>query len=404
MKLIKYLLVILIFAVFFSCSLNRYSPEIKNTLESAEDNKSDLKKAIRYFEVKGDSLQLDAVLFLIENLPYHSFVEIVPCDSERVEIPWNISKYENYSEARTALDSLEKIGGFDWEANQRFKDAQVISSEFLIQNVEDSFYAWKNLPWSKGYSYEVFVEYILPYRGSNEPLPEKNNWREEFMEKYSELPQIMLDQTDPLEAATFINQELREWFKFDEIYYLHPTDQSIDEMKNTCMGRCEDMTNLAMAVLRANGIAVTSDYTPHWADSGNNHAWNAIVTHEGEAIPFMGCEADPGKYSIRSRVAKVYRKTFAKQDDNLASLLKENEDAPAWLSSKHYVDVTNKYSKVTDLSLKIIRSIPDSVRFAYLCVFNSGEWRAIQWSKIDNKNSTFEDMGIDLCYLPMILE
>lgn len=394
----------MIIAVFFSCSLNQYSPEIKKTLDSAEKNKSELKKAIKYFEDKGDSLQLDAVQFLIKNLPDHSFVEIVPCDSERVEIPWNISDYHNYSEARTALDSLEKINGFDWKVNQRVKDHQMISTDFLIQNVEDAFWAWKNLPWSQDYSYEVLKEYILPYRGSNEPLSENVNWRQEFIEKYSELPQIMFDSTDPLEATTFINKELREWFKFNEIYYLHPTDQSIAEMQKTYMGRCEDMTNLAMAAMRANGIAVTSDYTPHWADSGNNHAWNAIVTHEGEAIPFMGCEADPGKYSIRSRVAKVYRKTFAKQDDNLASFLLEDEDAPAWLSSTHYTDVTDKYTKVTDLSLRIVRSIPDSVRFAYLCVFNSGEWRAIQWSKIENKSATFQEMGIDLCYLPMIFQ
>lgn len=37
------------------------------------------------------------------------------------------------------------------------------------------------------------------------------------------------------------------------------------------------MTNLAIFAMRANGLAVTSDYTPFWADSSNNHAWNAIL-------------------------------------------------------------------------------------------------------------------------------
>ena len=214
----------------------------------------------------------------------------------------------------------------------------------------------------------------------------------------------MIDQTDPLEAATIINQELRSWFKFKEIYYLHPTDQSVEEMQNTCQGRCEDMTNLAIAVMRANGIAVTSEYTPHWADSGNNHAWNAVITHAGKAIPFMGCEADPGKYSIRNRVAKVYRKTFARQTDNLASQLHKGEKAPGWLKSEHYVDVTEKYTNLSDVTIHINREIPDSVRFAYLCVFNSSEWKAIQWSSIENKTTVFQGMGLDLCYLPMILQ
>nr|HPR18571.1 hypothetical protein [Candidatus Cloacimonadota bacterium] len=184
----------------------------------------------------------------------------------------------------------------------------------------------------------------------------------------------------------------------------HPTDQGIDEMRESHLGRCEDMTNLSMATIRACGIAVTSDYTPHWADTGNNHAWNAVLTHDGQAIPFMGCEADPNHYSIRPRVAKVYRKTYAKQTDNLASLLQENEKAPGWLNGEYFVDVTQQYTKIADVPVTLNAEIPDSVRFAYLCVFNSGEWAAIQWSKIEENAAEFKAMGVDLCYLPMILQ
>ena len=56
------------------------------------------------------------------------------------------------------------------------------------------------------------------------------------------------------------------------------------------------------------------------------------------------------------------------------------------------------------MKLAINKEIPDSIRFAYLCVFNSGEWRAIQWSMLENKSVDFKDMGVDLCYLPMILQ
>jgi Transglutaminase-like superfamily len=404
-KMKNYLVIIFVVFVVFSCSLNQYSPEVQSVIKSADKNRSELIKAIRYFEQKGDSLQLNAVLFLIKNLPEHSFVEIVPCDSSKTEIAWDISNYENYDNARTALDSIsENHEGFDWKANEKIEDHITITAKFLIQNVEDAFYAWQNLFWAKDYSFAVFKEYILPYRGSSEPLPESKKWRREFIDKYSVLLKEMSNPSDPIEAATIINLELREWFKFDPIYYLHPTDQSVNEMQTSCKGRCEDMTNLAMAVMRANGIAVTSDYTPHWADSGNNHAWNAIITHDGKAIPFMGCESDPGKYSIRNRVAKVYRKTFARQTDNLASELMENAKAPGWLKSEHYVDVTEKYTKIEDVKITIYREVSDSTRFAYLCVFNSGEWRAIQWSKLENKMVDFKEMGVDLCYLPMILQ
>lgn len=404
MEKIKYFLILIIILSAISCSNNIFSGKIDEVLHFSGKNKSELVKAIRYFQAKGDSLQLDALLFLTDNLPHHSYYTIVPCDSEQVEIPWNISEYENYAEAWAAKDSLKKINGFEWKLGKRIEDAQNISADFLIKNVEDAFWAWRNLPWSKDYSYEIFKEYILPYRGSNEPLPQNPNWRKELIDKYSPTPEELSVVTDPVEAATLINQELRSWFRFDEIYYLHPTDQGVDEMMTTCKGRCEDMANLAIAVMRANGIAVTSDYTPYWATSGNNHAWNAIITQNGKAIPFMGCEADPGKYSIPNRIAKVYRKTFARQTDNLASLLKDNETVPAWLGSTHYLDVTDNYTKTADVDLQLNREIPDSARFAYLCVFNSGEWKAIQWSLIKKNYVSFQNMGVNLCYLPILIQ
>ena len=70
------------------------------------------------------------------------------------------------------------------------------------------------------------------------------------------------------------------------------------------------MTNVTIYAMRANGLAVTSDYTPYWANSGNNHAWNAILTGEGKVVPFMGAEANPGEYRLANKLAKVYRKTW----------------------------------------------------------------------------------------------
>jgi hypothetical protein len=164
------------------------------------------------------------------------------------------------------------------------------------------------------------------------------------------------------------------------------------------MGRCKDMTNLAIAAMRANGIPVTSDYTPYWANSGNNHAWNAVLA-DGRAIPFMGCGADPGNYHLWGKLAKVYRKMYAYQPENLAFKLKSWEKAPGWLSGKSYRDVTREYVPVSDVTITL-DSIPDSTRFAYLCVFNSGDWGAIHWGEIRNRQVSFHDMGRDIVYLP----
>ena len=46
--------------------------------------------------------------------------------------------------------------------------------------------------------------------------------------------------------------------------------------------------------------------------------------------------------------------------------------------------------------------VPDSVDVAYLCVFNSGEWQPIQWSKITGATATFAAMGRNIMYLPAL--
>jgi hypothetical protein len=209
----------------------------------------------------------------------------------------------------------------------------------------------------------------------------------------------MQDPSDPVEAARLINDDIRSWFSFDERYYFHPTDQGLAEMLSTRMGRCEDMTNLTIYAMRANGLAVTSDYTPHWANAGNNHAWNAILTRDGRVVPFMGAEAHPGEYRLRYRAAKVYRKMFAQQKDNLAFQRNENEKVPSWLSGKSYIDVTSDYTDVSDVVTRFEQPVPDSIYHSYLCVFNTGEWKAIHWAAIEGQQAVFTDMGCEVVYL-----
>ncbi len=376
-----------------------YANDIKDNIKNSKKNKSQIKYAIKFFKQKGDSLQQVASNFILKNIGEHSFIQHALYDSEGNEIEWDVLLYKNYDSMIAAMDSLEAIKGeLIWKRKEKVEDVQTISGEVLIENVELAFEVWKEKPWAKNYSYEIFKEYILPYRGSNEPI---ESWRGYFMNDYRHIESKMNNIDDPVEAVRLINNDLKSWFKFDSRFYCHPTDQGLFSMLMNKVGRCEDMTNLAIYAMRANGIAVTSDYTPHWADTGNNHAWNVVITPDGKTIPFMGCEENPGKYSLRQRMAKVYRKTYSKQTDNLAFKLENEEKAPTWLSGKCYIDVTREYTNVSDVTLTLKSEIPDGVHFAYLCVFNSGEWKAIHWGRINSNSVTFTEMGVNLVYLPM---
>ncbi len=386
-----------IFAISFVVQeMNAYPKDVWKNLNKAKSNYGELTKAIRYFQKDGSQEKLDALYFLIGNMDGHCYVSYAIYDSTETEVEFDVLAYPDYDTMVAAMDSLEDVTGeLHYGRKEKRNDLKCITADYLIENVELAYSVWKHKPWAQHLSFDEFCEYILPYRGSNEPLEE---WRKALVNRYKD---FTFNHDDPISVSSTINQDVKLWFGFDPIFYRHPTDQGYAEMLINKKGRCEDMTNLAIYAMRANGLAVTSDYTPHWANTGNNHAWNAILSKKGVVIPFMGCEADPGDYSLGNKMAKAYRKTFSKQKENLTFRLGRDEDAPRWLTGKNYTDVTSNYVPVSDVTLVLEHEIPNDIHFAYLAVFNSGEWRATHWGEIIEDSVTFTDMGRGIAYLPM---
>jgi len=392
---------ILTLTLLLSCSLSSgYPPGVDEALKAAGENRVELEKVIEHFVAEGDSLKLEAAYFLIANMEGHSYVTHMLHDTNDVEIEFNVLDYANYESLVIAADSIEDARGtIDYKKKDLFEDLENIKADFLINQINLAFKAWRERPWTEYLSFEQFCEFVLPYRGSNEPL---EDWRQSFMDKYAHIPDHMEDASDPVEAARLINEDILTYFGFDARYYYHPTDQGLSEMLESGLGRCEDMTNITIYAMRANGLAVTSDYTPHWADQGNNHAWNAILVPGGKVVAFMGAESSPGEYDLSGKAAKVYRKTFGQQPDNLVFQDHKQESVPRWLKGKSYVDVTAEYMPTVSPTITLSEPAPDSVDIAYVCVFNSGEWKAIDWGRIDGDKVTFEDLGTDVILLPAL--
>lgn len=396
---LPFLLFLLVLGVLFSCSQkNDYSPELENALKLAGENRAELEKVLDHYLNPKDSLKRKAAEFLIRSMHQkHCYVSFVVADSNDVEVPFNVLDYKDYNDLLNHWDSLEENHGkLHFMRNKKVLDRETLSADYLIKNIDLAFQTW-NYPWAKQLSFNEFCEYVLPYRSSNEPI---EDWRPHFLEEYKWLSDSMKNSDDPLRACSLINNEIRSWFRFDERFYEHPTDQGMSEILEGKMGRCEDMTNIAIYAMRAWGIPVMSDFTPYWANTGNNHAWNAVLDKNGKTIIFMGGEANPGEYHLSNIFAKVYRKTFSVQAQSIMSIKKDYEEVPAYLNSPTIKDVTSEYTRTFPLEIQFTVDPPDSVEFAYLCVFNSGEWKEIAWAKIDGDKATFENMGAGIAYLP----
>jgi hypothetical protein len=392
--------IFLLLVFLASCGPREFEPPetVQAVLDLAGDNRDELKAVIDHFKSSGEVIKEEAAYFLIGNMKDHGYAIFELVDSTGLVIDFNVLDFADYEALLDGWDDMEESKGtLHFELDTLVHDYHVIKSEYLIRNIDLAFDAWDDNPWARHLTFDQFCEYVLPYRSSNEPL---EDWRTYFMNELAWVKDSVEDPSDPVEAACLVNDYIKSWFSFDPRYYEHPTDQGLKEMLNVKLGRCEDMTNLAIYAMRSLAIPVMSDFTPYWANTGNNHAWNAILNRNDSVIIFMGGEANPGEYTLGHKLAKVYRKTFAVQERSLAEKLDEWEKAPPYLDKNTIRDVTPEYVETSQVKINLDKGIPDSTNFAYLCVFNSGRWKAIDYTRFYGTKATFTKMGHGVAYLP----
>ena len=362
-----------------------YASVIEANLVKAGKNRGEIEAFLARYE--SDPQKRDASRWLVANMDGHGFALIELTTKDGTRLTFDALDYKSFGEAEAALNRIEKENpGCDFRKIRFDSDLEHASSEFLSAHLEEAFDAWRTYPWSKSIKYEVFREFILPYRGSNEPL---GLWRAPARARLAELCTQNAGETDVRVFGEKVRGTVHPWTGFTDLFYLHPTDQSYAEMCERKLGRCEDITNMISFGMRSVAAMCASDYTPWWAASDNNHAWEVVLDANGQ-----------GRAGLAGRAAKVYRKTFAIQPDSLAAIKRENETVPKWLSSSHYIDVTAQYQPVSDVTVELA-SVPEGHRFAYIAVFNGGSWKPIHWGRIEHARATFTALGRNICYLPM---
>ena len=368
-----------------------YSAQIAATLKAAGDNAAQLRKFLDHFAAGGDAQERKAAEFLVANMSPHGFVEVGFYDRRGKEVHYDALEYATFEEALAAREALEKKHKDLRVKRKRYlSDIKTLSAAYLIEQTDQAFDAWRTLPWSAGVTFDTFCNYILPYRGSGEPA---GLWRRPCRKALAASLVGLEDPNDIRAVSQVCNKHRGQWVRFNKKCYLHPTDESFEDMIRTKLGRCEDLSNMRSYLNRANGIPMTSDYTPAWARGNNNHAWNALLDGQARAYP-------PNKPMLNA--AKVYRKMFAMQPGLPAFHCKNGEKIPGWLAGRCYRDVTAEYRPTHDVTVSLTAPTPPKSTYAYLCVFNSGRWAPIAYGAIDqaSRTATFRSVGGNIAYLP----
>ncbi len=352
-----------------SCSSN-LPKGVKKVIKQAGDNAIELEKVIEHYSSSTkDSLKLKAAYFLIENMA--NKYSIVPVNEnnnyEKLILNSNISEKKAWDPLESNVGKLiDSIKLKEFAYIKKVKDIDVITAEYLINNIDRAFEAWNKTKPFTNYSFDLFCEYILPYRIKNEPL---TDWRSAALKKYEHL----LDSLhDSFSLAT-------EIVKRSEVYYnsgmsRYPFPITFEEIDNLRWGACNHLSNYLLFSLRALGIASAVDFVPVWANRSSGHVWNVIFDSSGKAID-VGFTRD-GSNKIGYKISKIYRTTFSNNPNSI---------------HKDWKDVTCEYKMpLTDVDINIF---DDKVKNLFLFTFDNRKWLPVAFASKKNNKFLFKDMA-----------
>lgn len=397
------------------------SPDSKRLVKvflSAKKNQSELQKVLEHYQNAPE--KLFAVRFLIINMQGHSgfdssnIKKLQPIYEKHAKISQK-HNWTRSSEWQKEIDSLWKIENTKISQSPFAKkmDIQTVKADWLINEIERSFKAWKENVYTQNDSFEDFCKYILPYRFAEGICMDES--RDTFYKRHAHIfNDINKDFRVVTDSLHQIYSDLmhNNWAAASMPICNAATFEQIKR------GSCDDKAWYNCLMMSALGMGVAIDFVPEWGNRAGGHSWNSLIV-EGKTYPFEPFwDDDRWKYKKiynnecfdlkwgKFRLPKVYRHTFEHYFSGpLGDKSVAREDIPSLFKNPFMKDVSSQYFQTTDVKITITEPIPENTHYCYLCVFGAKEWKPVQWGKIAwNKKVTFKEMGRDVIYRPMFYQ
>ena len=381
-------------------TLSGCTDDLQAALECAGENRAELEEVLAHYRECGDAEKLSAAEFLIANMPGHK--SMYGCYTEYYNevdslFSAGLSAGDAYRLIREVSDSYgEKIGyGYD---------SRMITSEYLIKDIDTAFMQWKKGKWATHLDFDEFCEWLLPYTcSSSQPL---DNWRadlEPFAKGYIDELYVCDDYAaNPRAAICRVNNiligmiEKQKWMHSS---YGHPISRP-ETFAKLPGATCEEYAEVAVRVMRSKGIPVGIDFTPQWPDRLYGHYWCVFPNLRGKTTMFNPFSTNPDyPHYSHAEFAKVYRRTYAPNKEYLRLIRKYKGNIPAISSDVFFKDVTDEYMRTADIKVNLLNGIHPSRKDAYIAVFDNNEWRPVSWGKIRMGKACFTGMGRRITYV-----
>jgi len=391
--------------VLLLCGCSDYSSEVQYALKSAGSNRPELEKVLHHYSSHPkDSLKYKAAIFLIKNMPGHySFEEPNELTRYYDEIDSVYATYKTRPYNNELVKIYEGIARkYDLSQLKPIPDAQYVTADFLIDNIDRAFDVWENGSWATHIGFDDFCEYILPYKCEDGQT--LDNWREYSKGVYSKgldvLHYCALYRNLAFKACEVMNLEIKD--RLEPNVNIQNSTYPVKRMRSAVhkpFGTCDEYGFIATSVFRAEGIPVATDYTPQWPFRSMDHSWNVLLDNFGKNVIFVGCNSRLGlPHKEDHPMVKVFRRSYAVNRD-IEQIYRDEKHVPPVFGSVYVKDVTDEYMRTFNVSITIKNKTKN--RYAYLAVFDNKKWVPIHFSKVHGNKVTFENIGGNATYLPV---
>ena len=249
------------------------------------------------------------------------------------------------------LENLAELGFRKLNEEEKktilFSDADLMPEGEFYNNVFYALKARKEMPWCQGMTDDIFKDYVLPHRCSEEQM---FSWRARW---YNALAPVVSKMNTIEDARKFASSIYNAIIKYR--YDVFFEDQGPLTLMLSHEGRCEEMTNFENRMFMSIGIPSMHVYTPAWAGGDGNHAWSGYYK-DNKLV---------GAQNQYKGAAKVYTR-------NGYGVRK---------------DVTTEFGKVVSVTLEKLKPETDVL----LNVWNHNMWVSVARYKTDNEGKLVAD-------------
>jgi len=180
---------------------------------------------------------------------------------------------KNKNQIKKALRKVPKVhrAGMEWLIKHMpEEDLKIVTSDFLLENCELAYKAWKEASWGREIPEDVFFEYVLPFANLNE---KRESWRKDFYYRFSG---IMRNSASSYQAAASLNNKMFEMVGVKYSTKRSKADQAPYESMETGLASCTGLSILLIDACRSIGVPARFVGTPMWYNNSGNHSWVEI--------------------------------------------------------------------------------------------------------------------------------